>query len=49
MKSTDNFFENLSKNEFRKARIDLQKAQEHILKVRVAEKKKEVIKNYNEK
>jgi uncharacterized membrane protein YheB (UPF0754 family) len=49
MKSTNNFFENLSNNEFRKAKVDLQKAQEHILRKRVAEKKKEVVQKYNDK
>jgi hypothetical protein len=47
MKSTAKLIDNLINDEFRKCKVDLQKAQEHIMKVRVNEKKNEIIEKMN--
>ena len=49
MKSTTRLVDNLIGDEFRKAKIDLQKAVDHIVKQRVADKKKEIVIQMNEK
>lgn len=49
MKSTTRLIDNLINDDFRKAKVDLQKAVDHIVKERVYEKKKEVVQQMNEK
>ena len=49
MKSTTRLIDNLINDEFRKAKVDLQMAVNHIIKQRVATKKKEVVAQMNEK
>ena len=39
MKSTERLIDNLSNEDFRKAKVDLQKSTEHILKSRVEQEK----------
>ena len=48
MKSTRRLIDNIMADKFRHAKIDLQKAKEHTLKVRVENEKKKLIKQLTE-
>ena len=47
MKATKRLVDNIANEDFRKCKIDVAHATEHIMKVRIAEKKKEIIEKYN--
>ncbi len=49
MKSTRRLVDNLMNDDFRKAKVDLSKAVNHVMKQRVEERKKQIIKSFNEK
>lgn len=49
MKSTEKLIDNLMNNDFRKAKIDLEHACNTIVKKRIHEKKKDFLKQLNEK
>jgi hypothetical protein len=49
MKSTERLVDNLLNNDFRKCKVDLQKAVEHVMKQRVSKKKEEFVSRLNQK
>lgn len=49
MKSTTRLINNLSNEDFRRSKVDLSKAVEHVIKTKVEYKKKEYIDNMNKK
>lgn len=47
MKATKKLVENIAKEDFRKCKIDLQHAIDHTMKVKIHEKKQDLLKKYN--
>ena len=49
MKSLEKLIDNLSNEDFRKAKVDLKHSVDHIMKQRIEKKKQEIVKQMNEK
>ena len=49
MKSTERLIDNLMNDDFKRAKVDIQKATDHILKSRVEQEKQAFIKQLTEK
>jgi hypothetical protein len=49
MKSTERLYDNLANQDYRKTKVDLGKAVEHVMKQRVADRKQKVVDSFNKK